>query len=150
RHPRILPLYDSGECDGLLYFVMPWVRGESLRERMDRQPPLSLDEALGLTGEIAEALAYAHGHGVIHRDVKPENILIEDGHALVTDFGIARGKIDDQRPSMTSSGSLIGTPLYMSPEQASGQSNLDARTDLYSLACVLFEMLAGAPPFSGA
>jgi len=150
RHPRILPLYDSGEAKGLLYYVMPRVEGESLRERLDRRPALSVDESARLVTEVAEALAYAHSRDVIHRDVKPENIMLEEGHALVTDFGIARAVMSAGDARLTSTGMRVGTPLYMSPEQAASDSNVDARADLYSLACVLFEMIAGRAPFTGA
>ena len=149
RHPRILPLYDSGEASGLLYYVMPRIEGESLRERMERRPALSIDESVRLIGEIAEALAYAHGRDVVHRDIKPENIMLEEGHALVTDFGIARAVMSAGDARLTSTGVRVGTPLYMSPEQAASDGNVDARTDVYSLACVLFEMIAGRPPFTG-
>ncbi len=149
RHPHILPLYDSGEAAGALYYVMPLVEGESLRARMDREPAVSVEEAVRLTREVADALAYAHDHGVIHRDIKPENILLENGHALVADFGIARASAAPGDPRLTRAGLSMGTPLYMSPEQASGEPDFDGRSDLYSLACVLFEILAGQPPFSG-
>jgi len=149
RHPHILPLYDSGEAAGALYYVMPLVEGESLRARMEREPPVSVEEAVRLTREVADALAYAHDHGVIHRDIKPENILLENGHALVADFGIARASAAPGDPRLTRAGLSMGTPLYMSPEQASGEPDFDGRSDLYSLACVLFEMLAGQPPFTG-
>jgi TolB-like protein len=149
RHPNILPLYDSGEAGGLLYYVMPLVEGESLRTRMERQPPLTQEEALRVTGEVADALNYAHRHGVIHRDIKPENILLEDGHALVTDFGIARAATPAGHLRLTGAGLSLGTPLYMSPEQAAGDPDFDGRSDLYSLACVVYEMLAGEPPFNG-
>ena len=149
RHPNILPLYDSGEAAGALYYVMPLVEGESLRARLDRKPPLTPDETIALAREVADALDYAHRHGVIHRDIKPENILLENGHALVADFGIAKARAGgDSR--LTQPGFSMGTPLYMSPEQASGDPDADGRSDLYSLACVVYEMLAGAPPFEGA
>ncbi|MGH3055510.1 MAG: serine/threonine-protein kinase, partial [Gaiellaceae bacterium] len=150
RHARILPLYDSGEANGLLYYVMPRIVGESLRERMERRPALSIDESVRLVGEVAEALTYAHARDVVHRDIKPENIMLEEGHALVTDFGIARAVASAGEARLTSTGVRIGTPLYMSPEQAASDSDVDARTDVYSLACVLFEMIAGRPPFTGA
>jgi serine/threonine-protein kinase len=149
RHPRILPLYDSGEASGLLYYVMPRIEGESLRQRIERRPALSLDESVRLIGEVAEALSYAHSRDVVHRDIKPENILLEEGHALVTDFGIARAVMSAGDARLTSTGVRVGTPLYMSPEQSASDGNVDARTDVYSLACVLFEMLAGRPPFTG-
>ena len=135
RHPHILPLYDSGEAAGFLYYVMPYVEGESLRERLTRERQLPLEDALQLAREVAEALAYAHEHGVIHRDIKPENVLLERGHAVVADFGIARA-LTAAGEKLTQTGLALGTPLYMSPEQASGEK-VDARSDLYSLACLL-------------
>jgi serine/threonine-protein kinase len=148
-HPHILPLHDSGEADGLLYFVMPFVEGESLQARLRREKQLPLDDAIQFAREIADALAYAHQQGVIHRDIKPANILLEAGHAVLADFGIAQAvaEVDDAR--LTGSGVTLGTPAYMSPEQASGQGELDGRSDQYSLACVLYEMLVGQPPFTG-
>jgi serine/threonine-protein kinase len=148
RHRNILPLYDSGEAAGFLYYVMPYVEGESLRDRLTREHQLPLDDALQLAREAAEALAYARERGVIHRDIKPENILLERGHAVVADFGIARALTAADGQKLTQTGLALGTPLYMSPEQASGES-VDARSDLYSLACLLYEMLAGTPPFAG-
>jgi serine/threonine-protein kinase len=148
RHPHILPLYDSGEGAGFLYYVMPFVEGETLRDRLRRESPLPVDEALRIADEVADALHYAHGRGVVHRDVKPENVLLENGHAVVADFGIAHvlhGAGDDK---LTMAGMSLGTPHYMSPEQVTGES-VDARADLYALGCMLFEMLSGAPPFSG-
>jgi serine/threonine-protein kinase len=150
RHPHILPLYDSGEADGALYYVMPLVEGESLRTRMDREPPIPVEEAVRLTREVADALGYAHDRGIIHRDIKPENILLENGRALVVDFGIARAALSGTDPRLTRAGFSLGTPLYMSPEQASGDPDADGRSDVYSLACVLYEMLTGRPPFTGA
>ncbi len=149
RHPNILPLYDSGEADGALYYVMPLVEGESLRSRMEREPPMTLEETLRVTREVADALSYAHEHGVIHRDIKPENILLENGHALVADFGIARAETTAGDPRLTRPGLSVGTPLYMSPEQAEGDPDFDGRSDLYSLGCVVYEILAGEPPFTG-
>ncbi len=148
RHPHILPVLDSGEAGGLLYYVMPYVEGESLRERLERERQLPVEDALAIAREVADALHYAHGRGVIHRDIKPENILLEAGHAVVADFGIARALSAAGGDRLTQSGMAIGTPSYMSPEQASAEP-VDARTDVYSLACVLYEMLAGAPPFAG-
>ena len=150
-HPHILPLFDSGEAAGLLYYVMPRVRGESLRERLDREPVLPLNEALRIAREVADALDYAHRADVIHRDIKPENIMLADGHALVADFGVARSISGrDHEASgdvaITGTGLAVGTVMYMSPEQRSGQKELDGRTDLYSLGCVLFEMLTGSAP----
>jgi serine/threonine-protein kinase len=148
-HPHILPLHDSGEADGFLYYVMPFVDGESLRDRLTRERQLPLEEALQITSAIADALAYAHSHNVVHRDIKPENIMFEAGHAILSDFGIARAITAAGGEKLTETGLAIGTPAYMSPEQASGDSQLDARSDVYSLACVLYELLAGEPPFSG-
>jgi serine/threonine-protein kinase len=149
RHPNILPLYDSGDADGILYYVMPFAEGETLRDRLTRERQLSLDEALRITGEVAGALSYAHSRGVIHRDVKPENILLESGHAVVADFGIARALNISGLQTLTQTGMAIGTPAYMSPEQAAGEQGLDGRSDLYALACVTYEMLTGKPPFTG-
>ena len=148
RHPHILPLYDSGEADGHLFYVMPFVEGETLRDRLTRDAQLPMDEALSLADEVADALHYAHSRGVVHRDIKPENILIENGHAVVADFGIASAVSTAGSDKLTMTGMALGTPHYMSPEQASGDV-VDSRTDLYALGCVLYEMLAGSPPFSG-
>ena len=148
-HPNILPLYDSGELDGALYYVMPYVPGESVRAKLTREGQLAVDVAVRLTAEVAAALNYAHEKGVIHRDIKPENILIEDNHALVLDFGIARAVAAVGEAKLTQTGVTVGTPHYMSPEQAMAEPNLDGRTDIYSLGCVLYEMLAGQPPFAG-
>jgi eukaryotic-like serine/threonine-protein kinase len=149
QHPHILALYDSGEAQGLLYYVMPYVDGESLRQRLDREHRLPLPEAVRIAREAAEALAYAHRHSIVHRDVKPENILLLDGHTLVADFGVARAMDVPRGGKLTHPGAVIGTPEYMSPEQAAGESLLDGRSDVYSLGCVLYEMLAGDPPFQG-
>jgi serine/threonine protein kinase len=149
RHPHILPLYDSGAADGLLYYVMPYVEGESLRDRLTREKQLPLEDALRITHEAADALAYAHSHAVIHRDIKPENILLESGHAVVADFGIARAITLAGGTRLTETGMALGTPAYMSPEQSVGDGQLDGRSDLYSLGCVLYEMLAGEPPITG-
>ena len=149
RHPHILPLYDSGEVRGALYYVMPFVEGESLRDLLRREGRLPLDDALRIAREVAGALAYAHTRGIVHRDIKPENILLESGHAVVTDFGIARAVREAGTESLTGAGVSLGTPAYMSPEQAAGERELDGRSDLYSLGCVLYEMLAGQPPFVG-
>jgi tetratricopeptide (TPR) repeat protein len=148
-HPHILPLHDSGNADGFLYYVMPYVEGESLRDRLTREKQLPLDDALQISREVADALSYAHSHGVIHRDIKPENILLESGHAVVADFGIARAIDQAGGEKLTGTGIALGTPAYMSPEQAAGSKDLDGRSDLYSLGCVLYEMLAGQPPFAG-
>ncbi|TME30582.1 MAG: hypothetical protein E6I62_08755, partial [Chloroflexi bacterium] len=150
QHPHILPLYDSGSVDRLLYYVMPYVEGESLRDRLEREKQLSLDEAVRITSEVANALAYAHSHGVVHRDIKPENILLEGGTAIVADFGIARAvSVAGEERHLTQTGTVVGTPIYMSPEQATGSSEIDGRSDQYSLACVTYEMLVGVPPFTG-
>ncbi len=148
QHPNILGLYDSGEAGGLLYYVMPFVEGESLRDRLNREHQLPIDEALRMTREAAEALEYAHAHGVIHRDIKPENILVQGGHALVADFGIAKALQSASSQKLTETGIAMGTPHYMSPEQSLG-GELDGRSDIYSLGCVLYELLAGQPPFDG-
>jgi tetratricopeptide (TPR) repeat protein len=148
-HPHILPLHDSGEAGELLYYVMPFVPGESLRQRLDREGPLPLSDALRITREVGDALEYAHRRQIIHRDVKPENILLADGHAFVADFGIARALRATGDPRLTQTGVSIGTPTYMSPEQAFGESSVDARSDLYSLACVVYEMVIGQPPWNG-
>ena len=147
NHPHILPVYDSGEAEGLLFYVMPNMEGRSLREQLDRERQLPLEEALRITREVAAALDYAHRQHVVHRDIKPENILLHEGAALVADFGI--GKAMSEGGSTTQTGLAIGTPAYMSPEQASGESGIDGRSDLYSLGCVLYEMLTGEPPFTG-
>jgi serine/threonine protein kinase/tetratricopeptide (TPR) repeat protein len=148
-HPHILPLFDSGQGDGLLYYVMPFVAGESLRDRLRRETQLPLDEALRITGEVADALAFAHAQGVVHRDIKPENILFQAGHAVVSDFGIARAVTESGGDALTATGMAVGTPAYMSPEQAAGERDVDARSDIYALGCVLYEMLVGEPPFAG-
>jgi serine/threonine protein kinase len=149
QHPNILALYDSGEAAGFLYYVMPFVKGESLRARLDREEQLSLPDAIGLTCEIAEALYCAHTQHVIHRDIKPENILLHEDHALVADFGIARAVTHAEGDKLTETGMAVGTPHYMSPEQAMGGDRVDGRADQYSLACMLYEMLVGQPPFHG-
>lgn len=150
QHPHILPLYESGEADGLLYYVMPFSEGESLRDRLNRETQLPVDEALLVAEQVANALEYAHGQGIVHRDIKPENILFEAGHALVADFGIAKAITAAGAEKLTQTGLAVGTPAYMSPEQAGGESNVDGRSDLYALGCVLYEMLAGDPPYTGA
>ena len=149
QHPHILPVYDSGEADGLLYYVMPFVEGESLRDLIVRQGQLEPDQALLIAREVAGALDFAHRSGVVHRDIKPANILISDGHAVVADFGIARAISVSGSQGLTQAGMAIGTPSYMSPEQALGETDLDGRTDVYALGSVLYEMMAGSPPFEG-
>ena len=148
QHPHILGVYDSGDADGKLWFAMPFVEGESLRDRLTREHQLPIPEAVRIAREVALALDFAHRHGVVHRDIKPDNILLIDGQAMVADFGIARALGRDGE-NLTSTGTSIGTPAYMSPEQAAGERDVDARSDIYSLACVLYEMLAGEPPFGG-
>ena len=150
QHPHILPLFDSGQIDSELFYVMPFVDGESLRDRLAREKQLSLDDALRIAREVADALGYAHSRGVIHRDIKPENILLQGGHALVADFGIALAVQHAGGERMTQTGLSLGTPQYMSPEQAMGEKTVDRRSDLYSLGAVLYEMLAGEPPFVAA
>src|SRR6266404_1412457 len=140
-HPHILPIYDSGEAAGELYYVMPYIAGESLRGRLNRERQLPLDDALRIACEVADALDHSHRHGVVHRDIKPENILLSDGQALVADFGIARAV--GAEGSLTRTGTTVGTPAYMSPEQASGERTIDGRSDIYALGCVLYELLAG-------
>lgn len=149
QHPHILPLLDSGEADSLLYYVMPLVTGETLRARLERERQLPVDDAVRIAQEVADALHYAHGHGVIHRDIKPDNILLQDGHALVADFGIALAVQSAGGTRMTQTGLSLGTPQYMSPEQAMGERAIDARSDLYALAAVTYEMLVGEAPFTG-
>ena len=149
RHPCLIPLLESGDADGQLFYVMPCIAGESLRDRLRRDKQLPLADALRITCEVAEALSYAHRQGVVHRDVKPENILLEAGHAVVADFGLAKALTVAGGKKLTDTGITVGTPAYMSPEQGAGSRELDERSDLYSLATVLYEMLAGDPPFSG-
>ena len=149
QHPHILPLFDSGQADSFLFYVMPLIEGESLRDRLRREHQLPVDDAVRLAKEIGSALDYAHRHGVIHRDIKPENILLHDGAALVADFGIALAVSHAGGNRMTETGLSLGTPSYMSPEQATGERGLDARSDVYSLGCLLYEMLAGEPPHTG-
>jgi Tol biopolymer transport system component/tRNA A-37 threonylcarbamoyl transferase component Bud32 len=149
QHPHILPLYDSGEADKLLFYVMPYVEGDTLRDRLNREKQLPIDEAVRLAKEVASALDYAHRQGVIHRDIKPENILLQDGTALVTDFGIALAVSQAGGKRMTETGLSLGTPYYMSPEQATGDRQIDARSDIYALGAVLYEMLSGDPPHTG-
>jgi len=146
-HPHIVPIYAAGEAGDLLYYVMPYVRGETLRDRLRRDGPLPLSAALRVANEVAEALEHAHRNNVVHRDIKPENILLHDGYALVTDFGVARAITAAGPEQITETGIAVGTPAYMSPEQAAGKPEIDGRTDVYALGCVLFEMLTGDPPF---
>ena len=148
-HPNILPLYDSGEAGGFLFYVMPFVEGETLADLLAREQQLPLLQAVQIAREIAEALSLAHSHGIIHRDIKPQNIMLSGGHAVVADFGIARAVSEAGPGRLTETGMAIGTPSYMSPEQASGAEHVDARSDIYSLGCVLYEMLVGQPPFTG-
>ena len=149
-HPNILPMYDSGEAQGFLYYVMPFVDGESLRDRLKREGALPVDEALRLAREMAEALAYAHRRGIVHRDIKPANILLNEGHALVADFGIARAVEESgEAGELTKTGLAIGTPQYMAPEQAAGERTVDGRADVYAVGAVLYEMLSGSAPFIG-
>ena len=149
QHPHILPLHDSGQVDSTVFYVMPFVEGESLRHRLDRDKQLPVDEAVRIASQVAGALDYAHRHGVIHRDIKPENILLHDGSALVADFGIALAASSTGGSRMTETGMSLGTPHYMSPEQAMGEREITARSDVYALGCVLYEMLTGEPPFTG-
>jgi serine/threonine protein kinase len=149
QHPHILPLHDSGEADTFLYYVMPYVEGETLRDKIDREKQLGVEEAVEITRSVAAALDYAHRQNVIHRDIKPENILLHDGQALVADFGIALALSHAGGARLTETGLSIGTPHYMSPEQAMGDRELDARSDVYSLGAMLYEMLAGDPPYTG-
>ncbi|HET9697750.1 MAG TPA: protein kinase [Terriglobales bacterium] len=148
-HPNVLPLYDSGESQGLLYYVMPYVEGETLRDRLIREKQLPLDDAIRIIGDVAEGVEYAHQHDIIHRDLKPENILLHGDRAVVADFGIARALSRSAKEPLTSSGVILGTAQYMSPEQALGEGRVDVRTDIYSLGCVFYEMLAGETPYTG-
>jgi TolB-like protein/Flp pilus assembly protein TadD/tRNA A-37 threonylcarbamoyl transferase component Bud32 len=148
NHPHILPMYDSGESEGLLFYVMPYVEGESLQARMSREGQMPAEDACRLAREVAEALEYAHERGIIHRDIKPANVLVSAGHALVADFGIARA-VGEGTQSLTQTGLAVGTPQYMSPEQATGTGEVDGRTDVYAVGAMLYEMLAGEPPFTG-
>ncbi len=150
QHPHILPLHESGEVGSFVFYVMPFIAGESLRDRLNRETQLSVEESLTIANQVADALASAHRQGVVHRDIKPENILLREGHALVADFGISLAVSSAGGDRLTETGLSLGTPAYMSPEQVAGEREIDARSDIYSLACVLYEMLAGQPPFTGA
>jgi serine/threonine protein kinase/Flp pilus assembly protein TadD len=150
NHPHILPLFDSGEADKFLYYVMPYVEGESLRERLDREQQLSIDEAVHHGRAIASALDYAHRQNIVHRDIKPENVMLYEGEAMVMDFGIAKAVSAAGSETLTQTGMMVGTPAYVSPEQAAGETNLDGKSDQYSLACVVYEMITGERPFAGA
>lgn len=149
QHPHIVPIYDSGEAEGLLYYVMPYVEGASLRDRLEKDGALPVEEALAVAQDVGAALAYAHERGVVHRDVKPENILLAPGAALVADFGVARALSEAGGEALTATGVMVGTPTYLSPEQATTSDPVDGRSDLYGFACVVYEMLAGSPPFTG-
>ncbi|MDQ3136908.1 MAG: serine/threonine protein kinase, partial [Gemmatimonadota bacterium] len=149
QHPHILPLFESGAADSFLFYVMPFIEGESLRDRLTREKQLPIGDAVRIASEVASALDYAHRHRVIHRDIKPENILLHDGRALVADFGIALAASKAGGSRMTETGMSLGTPHYMSPEQAMGEREITARSDVYALGCVLYEMLIGEPPFTG-
>jgi serine/threonine-protein kinase len=149
QHPHILPLFDSGQADGFLYYVMPYIEGETLRDKLDRETQFGIEEAVRITTEVADALDYAHRQGVIHRDIKPENILLHDGRPMVADFGIALAVSAAAGGRMTETGMSLGTPHYMSPEQATADKDLTNRSDIYSLGAVLYEMLTGDPPHTG-
>ncbi len=149
QHPHIVPLYDSGQAGDLLYYVMPYVEGESLRQRLEREHHLAVEDALYLGRAVAAALDYAHRHGVVHRDIKPENVMLHEGEAVVTDFGIAKAITAAAASALTQTGATVGTPAYMSPEQAAGAAELDGRSDVYSLGCMVYEMLSGRTPFTG-
>ncbi|MFV1981423.1 MAG: serine/threonine-protein kinase, partial [Rhodothermia bacterium] len=148
QHPNILPLHDSGEADSFLFYVMPYVEGETLRDRLNRETWLPIADALDLASEVADALGSAHRHNVIHRDIKPENVLLREGHAVVADFGIALAVTAAHGDRLTETGLSLGTPTYMSPEQIEGIA-IDGRSDIYALGCLLFEMTTGRPPFEG-
>src|SRR4051812_13189589 len=150
QHPHILSLFDSGEADGLIYYVMPYVEGESLRDRLNREKQLPVEDAVRIAREVADALEYAHQHGIVHRDIKPENILLHGGHAMVADFGIALAAAKSEGGArMTETGMSLGTPHYMAPEQAMGDREITPRADIYALGVMLYEMLTGEPPFTG-
>ena len=148
QHPNILPLYDSGEADSFLYYVMPFIDGESLRDKLDREKQLGIEDAISIATSVAAALDYAHEQRVVHRDIKPENILLQRGQALVADFGIGLALSVAGGTRLTETGLSLGTPHYMSPEQVTADRTLDGRTDVYSLACMIYEMVGGEPPFT--
>jgi serine/threonine protein kinase len=148
-HPLILPLYDSGNAGGILYYVMPYVEGESLYQRLERDRRLALDDALRIARDLTDALGYAHDRGVMHRDVKPENVLLAGERAVIADFGLARAIGAADYRKLTETGVVLGTVYYMSPEQLGGRHDLDQRADIYSLGCILYEMLTGEPPYAG-
>ncbi|MEO5590445.1 MAG: serine/threonine-protein kinase, partial [Gemmatimonadaceae bacterium] len=150
NHPHIVPLFDSGEAGGYLYYVMPVVEGETLRDRLLREGQIPVEESLLIVRGIASALDYAHRQNIVHRDIKPENVMLQDGEALVMDFGIAKALSAATNDTLTQAGMMVGTPAYVSPEQAAGDSLIDGRSDQYSLACVLYEMISGRKPFLGA
>ncbi len=147
QHPHVLPLHDSGESSGFLYYVMPYVEGESLRARISRDGPMPVHDAVRVLREVVDALAYAHAHGVLHRDIKPDNVMLSGRHALVTDFGVAKAVSDAGGEKLTTVGVAVGTPTYMSPEQATGDPNVDHRTDIYAVGILGYELLTGVPPF---
>jgi len=149
NHPHILPLFDSGAAEGFLYYVMPYVEGESLRQTLERLGQIPVEDAIGYVQEMASALDYSHRQGVVHRDVKPENVMLHEGIAMLMDFGIAKGLDSDTSGPLTITGMFVGTPAYVSPEQAFGESTIDGRSDQFSLACMLHEMITGEQPFTG-
>jgi serine/threonine protein kinase len=149
QHPHILPLFDSGEAEGFLYYVMPFVEGESLRERLTRDGSIPIHEAVRIIREVVDALAHAHQHGIVHRDIKPDNVMLSGRHATVTDFGVAKAVSAAGSDKLTTVGMALGTPTYMSPEQAMGETDLDARADIYSVGALAYELLSGHPPFEG-
>jgi eukaryotic-like serine/threonine-protein kinase len=149
RHPNIVPILDAGTAGALLYLVMPFIAGETLRARLEKEGPLAASEVLAITRDIAAAIDHAHGHGIIHRDIKPANILLTEPGAMVCDFGLARAIDRATVEPISSSGLVLGTPAYMSPEQATGERELDTRSDIYALGCVVYEMLTGEQPFTG-
>src|SRR5512141_1608906 len=149
NHPNILPLFDSGEANGFLYYVMPYIDGESLRDRLNRDKQIPIDEGLGIARGVAAALDYAHRNKIVHRDIKPENIMLHEGQPMVMDFGIGKALTAAGADTLTQVGMVVGTPAYVSPEQAAGELDIDGRSDQYSLGCVLYEMLSGERPFTG-